>query len=143
MSAIATFWWHSDIVALQQQLDADLEGVNNTVTACTKLPDAMRASWQTFYASAKAFTQADAAWLNTGTQADRGQELQRELVTWQQRIGGYCVLQSAVSNPDVGKPADLSVYLKWAAIITAVVGTAYVTSQVASTVRLFKAPAKS
>ena len=140
MSAIATFWWHDDIVALQRQLDADLEGTNLSVTACTGLSSAMQASWQAFYASAKAFTQESAAWLNTGTQADQGQALQRELYAWQQKLSALCSLTVPSVDPDKNKPADLSTYFKWGAVIAGVIGVAYVTGQVASTVRLFKAP---
>jgi len=141
MSAIATFWFHDDIVALQKHLDADLEGVNNSVAACgTKVPDTMRTSWQAFYVSAKAFTQAPAAWINTGTQADRGQELQRELLAWQQQLSATCPV-TPVDDPDKGKPNPLP-YVKWIAIGAAALGVAWVTTEVAATVRLFKAPAK-
>lgn len=142
MSALFTFWWHDDIVALQRQLDADLEGVNNSVNTCTTLNDTAKTSWQAFYASAKAFTQEPAAYINTGTQADRGQELQRELLARQQQISGSCTNVTPVDDPDKGKPQDPTTYLKWGAVIVGVVGVAYVTGQVASTVRLFKAPAK-
>jgi hypothetical protein len=139
MSSIATFWWHDDIVALQKQLDADVEGVNRSVSACTTLSDAMRASWQDFYVSVKSFTQGPAAWINTGTQADRGQELQRDLLARQQQISGVCANVTPVSDPDKGK-GDPTTALKWAAVIVGIAGVAYVTAQVSSTVRLFKAP---
>jgi len=138
MSAIATFWTHGDIVSLQKQIDADLEGTNNSVAACPKMSDAMRASWQAFYASAKAFTTADAAWLNTGTQADQGQAIQRELYAWQQKLSTICSLTVPSVDPDKGKPADLSTYFKYGTAIAAILGVAWVTAEVASTVRAFK-----
>lgn len=142
MSALFTFWWHDDIVALQKQLDADLEGVNRSVATCATLSDPVRASWQDFYVSAKSFTQSPAAWVNTGTQADRGQEIQRELLARQQQISGVCANVTPVVDPDKGKP-DLTNAAKWTAVIVGVVGVAYVTAQVSQTVRLFKAPPSS
>jgi hypothetical protein len=143
MSAIATFWWHDDIVALQKTLDADLESTNASVAACTALSDTARTAWESFYTNAKAYTQSSAAWVNTGTQADRGQELQRELLAKQQQLTKSCSNVSPAADPDKGKPADLSTYFKWGAVIAGVIGVAYVTGQVASTVRLFKSPSSA
>ena len=120
MSAIATFWTHGDIQALQKQLDADLEGTNTSVGVCPQLNDSMRASWQAFYASAKAFTQSDAAWINTGTQADQGQAIQRELYAWQQKLSTTCSLAVPSVDPDKGKP-DLASAAKWGALIVGLV----------------------
>ena len=139
MSAIGTFWWHSDIVALQNQLDADLEGTNNSVTACTGLDAATKASWTVFYTSTKAFTTQPAAWLNTGTQADQGQALQRELYAWQQQLSAKCSLTVPSLDPrERDRALDVATPLKYAAVIVGGLGVAYVTAQVSSTVRLFK-----
>jgi hypothetical protein len=142
MSVVATFWWHSDIVALQNQLDADLEGTNNSVNVCTALDAPTRASWVVFYTAAKAFTQQPAAWLNTGTQADQGQALQRELYAWQQQLSAKCSLTVPSLDPRERDRQDIATPLKYAAIIVGVLGVGYVTAQISSTVRLFKAPAK-
>ena len=114
-----------------------------SVNGCTALSASTKASWQAFYAGVKIFTQQSAAWVNTGTQADQGQALQRELYAWQQKLSATCPLTVPSINPDAPKgPIDYNAALKWAGIIVGVVGVAYVTTEVVSTVRLFKSPAK-
>lgn len=132
MSALFTFWTHGDLVDLQKQLASDLAGTQQSVAACTKLDSATAASWAAFYQSVLAFTQDDAAWVNTGTQADQGQAYQRELYAWQQKLSATCTLTVPSVNPDKGKDmSGINTALKWGAVIAGFLGTAYIVGKIA------------
>jgi hypothetical protein len=132
MSAIATFWSHSDIVTLQTTLGADLEATNTGVQACTGLDATTLQEWNFFYAGANAFVHEDANWLATGTQADEGQEYQRQLIAWRQKLSVKCPNLAPVSSPGGGKQIDtgMTTALKYGAVIAGFLGTAYVVAKV-------------
>lgn len=126
--SLVRFWWHGDIQGLQQDLLGTLAATNIAVTACTALDPTTLGEWQTWYAGAYSFATTDAAWLNTGTQADLGQQYQRELYAWQQRLSKTCSIAVPAVDPDKNQPdlTGVNQALRYAAIIAGFLGTAYI-----------------
>jgi hypothetical protein len=131
-SSLATFWWHSDIVALQSSIKSALDATNTDVNACAGVDAGSKQAWAAFYTSATAYTQESAAWIDTGSQADHLQDLQRQLLAWQQFLTGKgCALGSPmvqIGPAETGK--TLENIAKYGAIIAVAWGSAYLVSQV-------------
>jgi hypothetical protein len=133
-NSLFTFWSHGDIVDLQNSIRAALLSTDATVNACAAIDSGSKTSWTSFYTQSMAYANADAAWLNTGTQADAGQSIQRQILAWQQYFKGKgCALNGPLydtGDSGAGKGDQITSWLKYGAIIAASWGTAYVISQV-------------
>lgn len=133
-NAFATVWWHSDIVQLQASVAAALTATNNDVNACSGLDATSKSSWAAFYTPAMGYATESAAWFDTGSQADHLQDLQRQILAWQQFIQGKgCSLsgpQVQVGAAATGQTVEN--IAKYGAIIAVAWGTAYLVSQVVS-----------
>lgn len=131
-NALFTVWWHGDIVALQSSIGAALTATNNDVNACSGVDANSKSAWAAFYASALLQTTSSAAWFDTGSQADHLQDLQRQLLAWQQFVQGKgCALSAPliqIGPAETGK--TLENIVKYGAIIAVAWGSAYLVSQV-------------
>jgi hypothetical protein len=131
--SLVRFWWHSDIQDLQKNLGATLSATKIAIDACTVLDATTRAEWETWHVGASDFVTSDAAWINTGTQADQGQKYQAELFAWQQKLSKMCAIAVPAIDPNFNKPdlTGLDQALRYGAIIAGFLGTAYVVGKVA------------
>jgi hypothetical protein len=130
--SLVRFWWHGDIQDLQRDLGATLQATKTAVDACTALDVATRAQWQTWFVGANDFVLSEASWINTGTQADRGQKYEAELFAWQQKLSKVCNIAVPAIDPNFNKPdlTGLDQVLRYGAIIAGFLGTAYVVGKV-------------
>lgn len=130
--SLVRFWWHSDIQALQANLLGTLTAVNTAVDACTALDATTKSEWESWYAGAYGFATTDAAWLNTGTQADLGQKYQAELFAWQQKLSTTCSIAVPAVNPTPKGPdlTGATAALRYGAIIAGFLGSAYIVGKV-------------
>ncbi len=133
---LPAFWFHGDIVDLQTRLLTGLNDTDASVKACAKLDAATAAGWASFYALASGFCKEPAAWLNTGQQADVGQNYENSLIAWQHKLSAVCPLRGVpYEQPgDKGKE-DLSGTIKWVIAGLGVVAVAYAVGEIASTIR--------
>jgi hypothetical protein len=131
--SLVRFWWHSDIQDLQKNLGATLAATKIAIDACTALDATTRAQWEAWYAGASDFVSSDAAWVNTGTQADQGQKYQAELYAWQQKLSKTCAIAVPAIDPNANKPdlSGLGEALRYGAIIAGFLGTAYIVGKAA------------
>lgn len=128
------FWWHSDVVRLQNKLKTGITTTNTAVMASTKLDAATRAAWTAWYTNTLDFCDSDAAWIDTGSDADEGQRLERELVDWQHKlIGGGVVIPGALYTSPDGKPfidSDMEKTIRYIAVGAGILGTAYIVGEI-------------
>jgi len=131
MSALFTLWFPGDLQAVQQQLLADASGVDQTVTGCTGIDAATKASWESFYLGLKAFGAQSFGWFNTtSAAADQAQLLQRELYAWEQKLSTTCKLTVPMVDPTqtsgAAASSNLMTAVKYGAVIAGFVGSAYI-----------------
>lgn len=145
MSLLGTYWTPQNLHDMQVALKARLDATATAVQACGATLDAATvAGWNAFYAGIEDFTGEDPSFWGAGAMADQGQAHDAELTAWQRRMGPKCPGVAALIPVDDGsdKTSDLVKIFKYGAIIAVFVGSAYVVSSVASTVKLF-GPGKS
>jgi hypothetical protein len=129
-NSLFTFWLHGDIVDLQNSIRAALKSTDPAVSGCAVLDPNSRASWTAFSMEATNFVDGSAAWLNTGTQADTGQYLQRAVRSWQEFLQGKgCDLAGPLYEGGI-TPEPVSNWLKYGAIIAVAVATAVVVGEI-------------
>jgi hypothetical protein len=137
---LPAFWFHGDIVDLQTRLQAGLDQTNGSTVGCAKLDAATAANWASFYKLASGFCHEPAAWLNTGQQADVGQNYENQLIAWQRILNPICPL----SGPSYKRPgdtgdADIASTIKWLVAGLSVVAVAYAVGQVAGATKAVEA----
>jgi hypothetical protein len=142
-----------DIISAQRHLATDAAGVNISVQACTSLDAPTRDAWNVWYASVQALVAQKPVWffptgpnevLMSTNMLENVEAYRSELYARQQALSAKCNIVVPAVDPDKPLPeASLVTALKWGAFIAGAVGVAYVTSEVASTVRLFKAATPS
>lgn len=118
----------SDVDALKSHLAEKLTSTDIGVQACSALPDATRAEWGIFYATAMGWTQSSTSILAGASQANLGEGYENELFGWQKRLqSAGCAVP--VSDPQPPEAPGTSL-VKWATVAVAAVAGAYVVGRV-------------
>lgn len=101
-----------DVHQLQVDLQAEADGLAQALKACifasTISPDdPMVAQWQLMMDRVQAFLRQSPSWLNTASQMNTGQQLQRDLGPWHARMSaaGCANVPAAPAQPP--PPADI------------------------------------
>jgi hypothetical protein len=117
---------------MQARLMAAAKGTDDSVRVCSGIDTGTRAAWGLFYIQVTDFVARGPNFLlGWGGQADRAQELERELYTWQTKLSSSCHLDVPLFNPAPPGPADAWVSIvQYAAVAAMVVGGAYAVGRI-------------
>jgi len=152
-------WLPGDLKQIQNDMLQHAKALDIAIKACTTLPANIAAAWNEFLGRLTRFATTDFGWVTTvtpdgsthvgggdGRTADDAQALTKELYEWGQKVEALnCTLVAPNTKPPEDKKTldpTVMTAIKYAAVVAGFVGSAYVVGQIASTVRLFKAPAK-
>jgi len=115
-----------DVHALQQAVDAEALGLASALKACIYAGavhpgDPLVAQWQSQMDRVQAFLRENPSWLNTASQMNRGEQLQRDLGPWHARMSaaGCANVPPAPTPPPA--PQDLFGNIEGIAIAIAVI----------------------
>lgn len=127
----------SDVADLKKRLGAAVRGTDKSVVVCAAVPDAMRASWGLFYASALSYTSEPAHFfqaISAATLMNRGEAYEDELVQWQDKLeAAGCALLVPKYNPGEQQKNQLDTavqLVRWGAIGAIAIGGAYAVSKI-------------
>ena len=132
-SVLPDFWTVGKVDALKDRLREALLSTDIGVQACPNLPDASRAEWGIFYATAMEWSQTDTSVWLLGSQADRGQGYEDELYCRQNtlNLAGCSVPTFDPANQSPLDPASpFGSTLRVLTIGAAVIAGAYVVGRV-------------
>lgn len=115
-----------DVHALQLDVQAEAEGLGtalkNALLGNDVSPfDPIVSAWQSMMDRVQNFLRENPSWLNTASQMDRGQALQRELGPWHARMTAAGVKNVPAMPPQPPAPQDLFGNLSNIAIAIAVI----------------------
>lgn len=128
-------WFQGDIEALKKNLDANATGTDLGVQACTSLPDTTRAAWGVFLVGLRSYSRSSTGFWTTGSEANQGQELERQLYAWQLKLkDAGCTLGAPAVDPQPPEPPGSSVF-RWLAVAFIVGAAAVATHEIVTVVR--------
>lgn len=101
-----------DVHALQLAVQSEAEGLGtalkNALVGNSVSPfDPIVAQWQGMMDRVQAFLRENPSWLNTASQMNRGEQLQRELGPWHARMTAAGVPNVPAMPPQPAPPQDL------------------------------------
>jgi hypothetical protein len=132
-SLLPEFWTVGKIDKLKDVLRESLLSTDIGVQACPSLPDAQRAEWGIFYATAMQWAQSDTSVWLLGSQADQGQTFQDQLFCQQQTLNSYsCAVPmfNPVSPSALDPQGAVGSTLRVLTVAAAVLAGAYVVGKV-------------
>lgn len=115
-----------DVHALQLDVQTEAEGLGDALAKAltdSKVSpfDPIVAQWQRMMDRVQLFLRENPSWINTASQMDRGQQLQRELGPWHARMTSAGVPNVPPMPPQPGAPQDIFGNLSNIAIAIAVI----------------------
>lgn len=101
-----------DVHALQVDVEAEADGLASALKAAiyandVSIFDPIVPAWQSMMTRVQLFLRENPSWLNTASQMDRGQQLQRELGPWHARMTAAGVKNVPAMPPQPPPPESL------------------------------------
>jgi hypothetical protein len=133
---LPTIYLPSDMQALLARLFQSAQGTDTSVRQCSQIDQGTRAAWGLFFAQVVDFCSISTGFF-FGSRVDQGEQLERELYAWQQKLAGMgCSMTVPIFNPanPTNDPSQNSLVqaLRYGAVIATAVGGAYVVGKVIS-----------
>lgn len=143
--ALPAIIYPSTVDELKKRLGASLKGTDTTVQSCGALDNGLRASWGAFYTTVSSWVASETSIWGLGTQMDRGEAYEDELLAWQERLkSANCTLLVPNFDPRKNEKAgDAGGAFTWIGIAVAAVAGAYVVGKVIPLIPRIRLPQRA